>query len=215
MYGRFERKVMGIYSNFERKERDWYPTPLKAAQPLFDYLNDQKTQGNFIEPCAGDGRLVTLIETHTDLHCVYLSDIDPQVKVKDTKKHQLIFQKTDILDEDWEYIARQTKADLFITNPPWVNTKDSGNLRLAIIQKLAKVRPTWLLLAGNYIMNEDMWSDFNGDVGVLHYCKNVIPIGRVKWIEDSKDVGKQDAAWYLFDYKHKGGPVVLPRRSYK
>lgn len=206
---------MGKYSNFDRKERDWYPTPLKAAQPLFDHLNSQKVTGNFIEPCAGDGRLVTLTERHTDLHCVYMSDIDPQIRSLSCKNSELVVQEQSIFDEDWSYIVNQLNADYFITNPPWVNTKASGNLRLSIIQRLAKVKPTWLLLAGNYIMNEDMWSDFNGDVGVLHYCKNVIPIGRVKWIEDTKDVGKQDAAWYLFDYRYRGGPVVLPRRSYR
>ena len=29
-------------------------------------------------------------------------------------------------------------------------------------------------------------------------------VGRVKWIEDSKSVGKDNCCWYLFDYNHTG-----------
>jgi len=46
---------MGKRSNFERVERDYYPTPIQAVEPLIDHL----PQGtfDFVEPCAGDGRL--------------------------------------------------------------------------------------------------------------------------------------------------------------
>jgi hypothetical protein len=29
--------------------------------------------------------------------------------------------------------------------------------------------------------------------------KKIVSIGRVKWIEDSKSVGKDNCCWYLFD----------------
>ena len=44
---------MGKRSNFERVERDFYPTPYKAVEPLVQHL--PKKQFAFAEPCAGDG----------------------------------------------------------------------------------------------------------------------------------------------------------------
>lgn len=207
---------MGIYSDFDRKDRDFYPTPFKAVRPLFQYLKSDKRL-NFIEPCGGDGRLVTLLEQNVpNLHCKWASDIDPQINAMSTKDGYIVFHKTDVMNEDWNYIASQVEADYFITNPPWLNTKKSGYLRLSVIQKLANCKPTWLLLAGNYLMNEDMWNHpVLGKRCVLDYCKKVVPIGRVKWEEGSKDVGKQDAAWYLFDWNHSGGPTIMPREKFR
>ena len=45
---------MGKRSNFERIERDFYPTPFEAVEPLIPHLPDKFT---FAEPCAGDGSL--------------------------------------------------------------------------------------------------------------------------------------------------------------
>ena len=42
---------MGKRSDFERVERDFYPTPIEAVMPLVPHL--PKT-GLFAEPCAGD-----------------------------------------------------------------------------------------------------------------------------------------------------------------
>jgi hypothetical protein len=33
----------------------------------------------------------------------------------------------------------------------------------------------------------------------MTYCARVVSVGRVKWIEGSKSVGKDNCAWYLFD----------------
>jgi hypothetical protein len=31
----------------------------------------------------------------------------------------------------------------------------------------------------------------------------IVSVGRVKWIEGSKNTGKDNCAWYLFDLKNK------------
>ena len=46
---------MGKRSNFERKPRDFYPTPIEAVYPLLEHLEEDFT---FAEPCAGDGALL-------------------------------------------------------------------------------------------------------------------------------------------------------------
>ena len=42
-------------------------------------------------------------------------------------------------------------------------------------------------------------------------CSDIVPIGRVKWIEGSKDTGKDDHAWYRFDLRQSRGPVFHKR----
>ena len=52
--GQQRRLYVGKRSNFERKPRDYYPTPIDAVIPLIKHL---PKKGLFAEPCAGDGRL--------------------------------------------------------------------------------------------------------------------------------------------------------------
>ena len=72
---------MGKRSDFERKPRDFYPTPMEAVYPLLDHL-DEKCY--FAEPCAGDGRLIQHLKNHGG-YCNNAMDIEPQHK-KITKK---------------------------------------------------------------------------------------------------------------------------------
>ena len=38
----------------------------------------------------------------------------------------------------------------------------------------------------------------------MTYCSKIVSVGRVKWIEGSKGVGKDNCAWYLFDAMKRG-----------
>ena len=69
---------MGKRSSFTRVERDYYPTPVKAVEPLIDHLPYEGF--TYVEPCAGDGRLVNHISELTQGSgvCVHKSDIEPQ-----------------------------------------------------------------------------------------------------------------------------------------
>ena len=51
---------MGKRSDFERKPRDFYPTPFVAVEPLIGHLQPRKFK--FSEPCAGDGQLCRHLE---------------------------------------------------------------------------------------------------------------------------------------------------------
>ena len=61
---------MGKRSDFERKPRDFYPTPIEAVYPLLDHL-----EGNviFAEPCAGDRRLSDHLESLDMFPCGVLT----------------------------------------------------------------------------------------------------------------------------------------------
>ena len=70
-----------------------------------------------------------------------------------------------------------------------------------LIAHFQRIAPTWLLL--------DMdWADQTGRA-VPRPCTDILPIGRVKWIEGSKYTGKDNAAWYRFDARHASRPVFL------
>ena len=65
---------MGKRSNFERIERDFYPTPFEAVEPLIPHLPDKFT---FAEPCAGNGILIEHLQKNGG-EVTYAFDIEPQ-----------------------------------------------------------------------------------------------------------------------------------------
>ena len=62
---------MGKRSDFERRERDFYPTPRRAVPPLIPYLRGLRS---FAEPCCGEGDLIRHLQSF-NLRCVYSGDI--------------------------------------------------------------------------------------------------------------------------------------------
>lgn len=94
---------MGKYSNFERIERDFYPTPMAPIKVLSDHL---PVPTHFIEPCAGDGALAHHLEA-LGHHCIDMFDIHPShpdVRPADALK------------------AHLNPLLPIITNPPWKTT---------------------------------------------------------------------------------------------
>ena len=164
---------MGKRSNFERVERDFYPTPYKAVEPLVQHL--PKKQFAFAEPCAGDGALVEHIENITNGWCSWASDLEPQTK--------------SILTRHFREIGMEDlfEADYIITNPPW-----DRSLLHPMIEYFTAYRPTWLLFDADWIHTKQ-------SIPYMGMLKKIVSIGRVKWIEDSKSVGKDNCCWYLFD----------------
>ena len=150
---------MGKRSDFERVERDFYPTPYAKKEllvlPLTDHLPDTFS---FIEPCAGDGRLVNHIKVHGGI-CTWASDIEPQA--------DFVF-KADALNVEPQV------ADFMITNPPW-----NRKILHPMIEHYSDRIPTWLLFDAD-------WMHTKQSVPFIPRLRKVVSIGRVKWIEGSK-----------------------------
>lgn len=199
---------MGKRSEFKRIERDFYPTPRAAVEPLVPFL--PSGEFTFVEPCAGDGRLADhLLDLCPDAHCVAAYDIEPTadwVEPHDATK----------LTE-----AGLVGADLIITNPPWDRTKSSGYLLHRLIEHFANLAPTWLLFDSDWVHTKQA-------VRLIEeYLVQIVAIGRVKWIEDSKMTGKDNVCWHLFSYGARAiterpqffprgvvpAEAILPRRS--
>lgn len=164
---------MGKRSEFERNPRDFYPTPYDAVLPLFGHLKSKIT---FIEPCAGDGRLIRHLEKHNH-KCLYACDIEP---INDENSN-IIIDKQDSLFFGYQL----PKADFIITNPPW-----KRDVLHEMIEHYKAQMPTWLLFDSDWM--------FTGQAKpYLKYCDKIVSVGRVSWMENGTS-GMDNCAWYLF-----------------
>jgi hypothetical protein len=180
---------MGKYSNYDRKPRDFYPTPREAVLPLLHHLPKEFT---FVEPCAGNSALTKHIEELTNCECLEEYDLEPQhegITTLDARD----------LTESLLY-----DCDLIITNPPWTRAKKDGYLLHHLIEVFSDLRPTWLLIDANWANTVQA-----GPI-ISQKCCKIQAIGRVKWFGNQS--GKEDASWYLFD-KNKTGPTEFYGRQ--
>jgi hypothetical protein len=74
-------------------------------------------------------------------------------------------------------------GQFIITNPPWDRT-----ILHEMIPHFTSMRPTWLLFDADWLFTLQ---------------SEVVAVGRVKWIPDSKSQGKDNASWYYFDQRIK------------
>ena len=133
-----------------------------------------------MEPCAGDGTLVDHLEKN-NMKCVFKSDIEPQRE--DIKKQ-------DAMDLHFFHVM---ETDLIITNPPW----DRKILHPLLLHLMEVGVPTWLLFDAD-------WMHTKQSVDYLPYLRKIVSVGRVKWIADSQNTGKDNCCWYYFDKFTKG-----------
>lgn len=175
---------MGKRSEFERKKLDYYPTPRSAVVPLLPHLAPGT---RYCEPCAGEGVLMG----HLDLEghvCVSAFDVMPLRR--DIRQH----------DASWITKADLNGADCVITNPPW----DRAPLH-QIIERCATLVPTWLLFDAD-------WMHTAQAAPYLQICRKIVSVGRVKWIAESANTGKDNCCWYLFDAKSSEPTIFVGRK---
>ena len=163
------RKKIGKRSDFERKPRDFYPTPYKAVIPLLPHL---RPNVRYAEPCAGDGVLIDHLKQH-DHECLFASDIKPA--------------RYDIMKMDYKDIDRYIdgeNVECIITNPPW--SRPSRHDRS---EKFSDQKDTWLLFDSD-------WAHTMQAIPYMDRCLKIVSVGRVKWFDDT--TGKDNCAWYQF-----------------
>lgn len=118
---------MGKRSDFKRVARDFYPTPLRAVEPLIPKL---RKGTSYYEPCAGDGALIKHLKGYGIL-CALACDIEPQ--------------DTGIIKKDMFDIDMSKKQ--IITNPPW----DRKILHPLIEKIIAEDAKAWLLFDADWM----------------------------------------------------------------
>jgi hypothetical protein len=144
----------------------------------------------FIEPCAGRGNLVNLLEDIGGT-CYLASDIEP-------RSPDVVRKDAFELDADDVYMTKY-----IITNPPWTRTVLHG----LIDHFLSLDRETLLLFDADWMFTRQ-------SAPYLGYLHEIYAVGRVKWIEDSKHVGKDNAAWYLFSPMKREYPISFFGRGH-
>lgn len=164
---------------FERRDRDTYDTPFGCVPPLIPHL---PRACYFIEPCAGRGDLVDHLEKfgHT---CLGAFDIEP--RRADIRRGSAFRIQ----------VCGPRLNTFFITNPPWTR----GTMH-PMIRHLANLLPTWLLFDAD-------WFHTAQAIPFLPFLHKYVSIGRVKWIEESDHVGKDNCAWYFFDARYQSRHV--------
>ena len=125
----------------------------------------------FAEPCAGDGRLIDHLEKHGGV-CNNSMDVEP--------KSEWV-KEADALSQGY------TQCEYIITNPPW-----NRKILHPMIEHFADFKPTWLLFDADWIHTKQ-------SIPFLKYLSKIVSIGRVKWIEGSSSVGKDNCCWYFFE----------------
>jgi len=135
----------------------------------------------FAEPCAGNGALIDLLEA-AGHQCVWATDTSSA--------------RSDVGQAD-AMTLRNIGADMFITNPPW-----KREILHPMIRHLSAMLPTWLLFDAD-------WGFTKQSSGLIGRCSRIVPIGRVKWIPDSKFSGMDSCAWYEFLPGHTEGPRLI------
>lgn len=165
---------MGKRSNFERVDRDWYPTPYEAVVPLLPHL---PCGFRYVEPCCGDGALINHLGGNG---CQFFSDIDPKMPYAACMDFERL---------EYDHVRG---ADYIITNPPW-----DRKILHPMIEHFCNLKPTWLLFDAD-------WMHTRQSAPYMKWLVKIVSVGRVKWIPDSKMTGKDNCAWYLFDAWHDG-----------
>lgn len=170
----------------ERKaanKHDLWPTPYHAITPLLPYLGPRT---RFLEPCAGDGRMIGYLQEHGHI-CEGAWDIEPQ----DGCIRQL--------DANYLKTGLPYRSVVFITNPPWTR-----ELLHPLIRHFSEQHPTWLLFDADWVHTKQA-------MPLLPRCQMIVSAGRIKWLEgDPRDKGqspKDNCAWHLFTNQLGDGPI--------
>ena len=166
---------MGKRSDFERVERDFYPTPLAAIQPLVPHL--PKGEFTFADTSFGTGDLAHGVELLTEGRgtCTFKSDIED--------RHPDSWQK-DMFDVTRGHLDGVTMG---IFNTPW----DRGIFHRAI-EHFRQILPCWFLIDAD-------WMHTIQSEEIILGCRKIVSVGRVKWMPGSKHTGKDNCQWMLFD----------------
>ncbi len=172
---------MGKRSTYKRAARDFYPTPNVAIAPLIPWLPTREFE--FVDPCAGDGRLVNYLHSTSKGRCIDAYDIEPPPLLESPMIPGFV-RKQDAL----AVAGRASQSGVYlITNPPW-NRKF---LHAALDLWLPTDSAVWVLLDAG-------WMHTKQAIPYMTYCERIVSVGRVKWIPGSLYSGKDDCCWYKF-----------------
>ena len=196
-----------------RLNKGKYATPLAALLPLLPHLTQPNIK--FIEPCAGDGRLVVWLEEAGHKHTL-ACDIAPggmlaaMALTAPKACDDLVIRTLDARKLEITDIPSGTTHA--ITNPPWPLPGGNGEPTLAIIRNMLRLNlVTWVLLSADF-MHNGYATPLLRDHGA-----KIVSIGRVKWFPGTEHDGMDNCCWYQFAPWQRAGeghPVFVPKARF-
>lgn len=174
---------MGKRSNFEKNPRDYYRTFDPKAGIALEPFVDPKAK--YIEPFAGAGDLIQQLKF---ADCVLAYDIEPQA---------CMVEQADAFEIGAEDLI---DVDLLITNPPW-----SKDIFHKALDHFVPLIDCWFLMSSGWKQNKGSAEYVN------KWLTDIVPIGRMKWIEGSPHSSVDDCEWLKFSYWKKDAARFHPR----
>jgi hypothetical protein len=89
--------------------------------------------------------------------------------------------------------------EAIVTNPPHTH-----EVLAKLLPHFIRIAPVWLLLPMDFASNAR-------DAVFLATSTDVVPFGRVRWIDGTADVSKDNFGWFRFQLGHRDAPRVHPR----
>lgn len=177
---------MGKRSDFDKNPRDYYRTfDRRAGDVLSPFIKDIKY---FAEPFCGAGDLVHQLQESHGKFCMWKSDIEPQPDLSFGVNCQ-------VMSYEEVHYEQLRNCQLMITNPPF--TKEVFHKS---IEHFTPLIDCWWLMASDWLFNK-------GSSKIIDkFVTDVVAIGRMRWIPNSKMSGKDNMVWVKTSYS-KEEPV--------
>lgn len=131
------------------------------------------------EPACGSGKMLDVLRRHI-----------PSV------------MGTDIAS-DWDFLTHTgTYVDAVITNPPYELAREFIGRAIAFTADGGVVA---MLLRTDFDHAKTRQDLFGG---CKLFAKKIVLTKRIKWFEDSKGQPSFNHAWFIWDWKHSGKPIL-------
>jgi hypothetical protein len=174
-------------SGYERISHDFYATPDWCTKVLLNHVDFSPTVW---EPACGDGAISRVLEAYG--HQVINTDIVDR---------GIGATVIDFLSHDWSksFPMHDNSADI-VTNPPYGTLADDfvrGALKLTGRRVAMLMRNEWDCAASSMPL-----------VNHPAFAMKIVLTTRPRWIEGTTTSPRHNYAWYVWDLKNTGGPVI-------
>lgn len=179
---------MSKRSDFEKNPRDYYRTfDRRAGDALAPFIQDVKY---FAEPFCGAGDLTHQLQENHGKICMWKSDLEPQPDLSYGVNCK-VMDFRDVWHEQIQF------CEVMITNPPF--TREVFHDAIEHFTGILNI-DCWWLMSSDWLFNK-------GSAKMIDkYVTDVVAIGRMKWIPNSKMSGKDNMIWLKTSIE-KDGPT--------
>jgi hypothetical protein len=172
-------------SGYERKERDLYETPEWVTDVIVDHLPDSIL--TIWEPACGSGKMSGVLASYSNK--VIATDI----------------YSPDEISIDFLTVPEAIDGPhhAIVTNPPY-------ELATEFIERALEFQRPHAGIVAMLLRTDFDHAQSRKHLFANHpaFEKKVVLTKRIKWFEDSKGQPSFNHAWFVWDWKHSGPPML-------